>query len=114
MQPGQLNKRITLLKRSLVDTGTTKEGVFTPSHTIWAAIHWVSDGERIRANSVQRQTVIRATIRNTKALDINAVDRMSYSGVVYAIEGIKPIDNDKFLEITLGLISKTTARAIPK
>lgn len=112
MQVGQLNKRVTLLKRTITSGKPNPVTSFMPSHTIWANIAWVSDGEKVRADHVQKKTVIRATIRNSKALQIDHSDRMSYSGVEYAIEGIRPIDDEKFLEITLGLIMNNTKRVI--
>lgn len=104
MNIGKLNRRVQLHVHSSGGTGTSRKDVYTPSQSMWANVQYISDGERIRAASVQKKSVIRVTVRNSKAITISNLDRMSIDGIVYGIDGVKPNEERTFLEITLASI----------
>lgn len=101
MRSGQLDKRITL-RRAVPGANRFTEPEFTwvDLATLWAAVRWVSDGERFSAGEMAARISHRFTIRRGAGwADLNPKDRVQYRGAEYDIIGVKELPGD-FLEIT--------------
>lgn len=104
MKAGDLNKRITILNATRVTTSTGFKDDYVEGKSVWAHVKHISDAEKIRAQMVQRHSVIRVTVRRTKYLsELTSADRVRYDGQVYSVDGIKPTENDRWLELTLSI-----------
>lgn len=107
MQAGARNKRIALLRAAVsTDDYGGRETSWATLATVWAEHMPASDGERIRAAQLGATLTDRFRILKAPAwADLNPKDQVDYAGRRYAIEAVKPIENDVGLEIT------ATARA---
>lgn len=107
MNIGDLNKRVTFSRQSSVrNEYGEKIDQWTNYKAVWGSINYISDGERFRAGQNSSKLLARVTIRNVKNHGISNSDRLSIGGIIFSIEGIKPVYNERFLEITVGTASK--------
>lgn len=101
MQVGDLNKRLSILRntkqRNALNEQTNQWSVL---RTVWGNVHFVSDGEKFRAGTVSRKLAIRVTIRKPNGFDVLPSDRVQVGSTVYNIGGVKPVDRERFIEIT--------------
>lgn len=102
----RLKHRIQL-KRYVLSRNALGEDV--PSYedwlSRWAHVHWVSDQERLRVDQIQTEARIRVTVRSDACLaDLTEKDRLAHKGREFNILGIKPVGDDRLLEITAGHI----------
>ena len=95
---GNLDKKVKLKKRTIVDDGLTQKETFAVDKTVWASVSWVSDRERFAAASVAKDVAVRLIVRKTL---IDNTWRVEIDGAEFGIDGIKPIDK-QFIEITAG------------
>lgn len=107
MNAGDLNRRITVLRRSAgVDSFNEPVDTWTSLTTVWASMTPISDGERLRAGETLAQRAARFVIRySATAASVDPRDRLTFDGDTYEINGVKEISRREFLEIT------ATARA---
>lgn len=107
MDPGALDRRITL-KRASTTTNGFNEPIYTWATlaTVWAAVTPVMDGERLRAGETIAMKQSRFTIRwSSTVSSLDPRDRLTFDGHEYDVNGVKQIGRRQFLEIT------ATARA---
>ena len=101
---GKLDKRIAILKRQLVDDGYQTKEQWSELRKVWANVTFVSDRERLYADSIQRNVQVRFIIRTTDP-EIDNTYRIRYKNKTYGIDGSKPID--RFMtEITAGEVNE--------
>lgn len=101
---GKLDKRIALLQPVTIDDGLREKSTYTNVRTVWANVHWISDGERFRGGDNTRDLVIRFTIRTSKSLPVDTSWLITYGGKTYAIISAKPnAKDDSFTELTASL-----------
>ncbi|MBN7758984.1 phage head closure protein [Nitratireductor aquimarinus] len=104
---GSLDRTITVERYQVVGTNDFNEDIreWAGFITVRAARRDVSDGEKFAAgqtgSSLRSRFVIRAS---TKSKTISPVDRLSYDGGIWNIEGVKEGDqgdmHGRFIEIT--------------
>jgi SPP1 family predicted phage head-tail adaptor len=92
IQPGALNKHITIIK----NTGTTSDAynnpvpVWTDSSTRWAQVITEGGREFYAAQRVQAETKVLFKLRYTNAIDVK--DRIRYDGKVYEILSVTDVN----------------------
>ncbi|WP_444668479.1 phage head closure protein [Cereibacter changlensis] len=103
MNIGKMDKRIQILKRYLIDDGIQTKETYAPLKQVWASVEYLSDGERIRAATAERNMQIRFVIRASKSFDLDNTFRIHFKGSTYDIDGVKPVNgSEEFLEVTAG------------
>ncbi|KPU83702.1 hypothetical protein JI58_07955 [Marinosulfonomonas sp. PRT-SC04] len=104
MGTGKLDHRIQFRRFTWFDDGFGKIEKFVDHGSpVWASKEDVSDGERVRAGAVSATLTAQFVVRSsTFTRDLTAKDTLVYSGVIYAIFGIKKIGRNQRLEITAG------------
>lgn len=95
---GDLDRRITLERRSLVDDGYQDVEGWAPFAVVWASHTAVSDGEKWAAGAAR--TDITARFRIRFRTDLTTADRVRYQGRPFNIVGIKEVGRREYLEIT--------------
>lgn len=107
MDAGGLNRRITITRRSgTVDAFNEPGDTWTTYATVWASVTPINDGERTRAGETLAQKASRFVIRySTATVSVSPLDRISFDGATYDINGVKEIAVRQYLELT------ATARA---
>ena len=104
MQSGNLDKRITISAKTLIDDGLRAKEVFTNHKTVWANVSYLSDAQRFSAGSAGRDLKVRFVIRRIPGTEISHENEIVFSGKAYFIDGAKPWrDDENFIEITAGL-----------
>ncbi|TWI38231.1 phage head closure protein [Paracoccus sulfuroxidans] len=101
---GDLDRRVTLERRTLVDDGYQEVETWAPVAVLWSSYTAVSDGERWAAGSVQADITARFKIRFRA--DVTTKDRVRYEGKVFNIVAVKEIGRRVFTEITGGLVNE--------
>lgn len=97
LDPGTLNRRLTVERYTLVAGPWNDEYVWTDLRTVWAAMAYDSADEDFAAGQAYARRVVTFTVRFTS--DITAVDRVRCMGVTYDVKGLKEIGNRDGLEI---------------
>lgn len=99
---GRLRYRLTLLRKILVDDGLGRRPVWTVLQDRTPADRqFISDGERLRAQQQGATVTVRFTVRNEGvARTLTSADEVASDGVRYGISNVKPVDRERFLEIT--------------
>ncbi len=104
MSASKLDRRITITRAELVDTGLGMEpGPYEPIGTVWAHRADVSDGERFAAAQVQATVTTRFTVRSSEfTRDIDPADRILHAGQDFNITGVKESKEGRlqFIELT--------------
>ena len=98
IDPGKLNRRLTIRRRTLVvdpQWGDTYE--WQDLRTIWGAMAYDSADEEFAAGQLYAERAVTFTIRFTR--DLSALDRIECVGVEYDILGITEIGNRDGLEV---------------
>ena len=101
MRAGQLDRRVQMLRASLVDDGLQSVEVWA-NHglPIWANRKDVSDAERAAAGWAEATVVSRFTLRSSEfTRGLTAKDRLTCGGLTFDIQGIREIGRSA-LEIT--------------
>lgn len=92
MQIGKLDRRITLLSRSVVRDGfgdATEQ--FTPLDEVWAQVIFNRGSEKFRDNQVQRQAQVEVTFRIRWRADLAREMRVEWDGVSYDVSNVVEI-----------------------
>lgn len=102
MEPGKLDRRITLLRfGETLDQWNQPTDGWSEITKRWASKQDVSDGEKLRAAQVGATVTTRFVVRSDSVTrTLTAADRIEYDGVTYAIEGTKEIGRREAIEIT--------------
>jgi SPP1 family predicted phage head-tail adaptor len=103
MNPQELDRRITFKIASYGSKdGYGHSAVTYTDLTVWAKVSFVSDGERLRAQSGMSQITHRFLIRHSDQVeDIDAKSRIVFDGLTYEIIGApKEIGRRKGLEFS--------------
>jgi phage head-tail adaptor, putative, SPP1 family len=101
--PGNLNKRVELLKREARDNGvggkrsdSLKWVLVDLNPKVWASIEPLSSDEKFRMNRLESEITHRITIRYRK--DITRSNRLRYRGREFQIEiAVNWQERDRFL-----------------
>ncbi|MGJ0741436.1 phage head closure protein [Enterococcus casseliflavus] len=101
--PGNLNKRVELLKREARDNGaggkrsdSLKWVLVDQNSKVWASIEPLSSDEKFRMNRLESEITHRITIRYRK--DITRSNRLRYKGREFQIESaVNWQERDRFL-----------------
>lgn len=106
MRIGELNKRVTILKKQ--KTGYFEEDKFNPTFDVWSKIVNLHGKEFIEAQKVNPNISRKVTIRYIKELDTSinpnaTVDhRIEYKGIQYNILYADNIrEENRFIELLL-------------
>lgn len=104
MSAGKLDRRIQFRRYTTSDDGFSQVETWGDHGTpVSASKKDISDGERISAGEVSATLTSRFTVRSSVfTRDLNAKDRVVYSGNTFNIFGIKEIGRNNMLEITAG------------
>lgn len=107
MKAGNLDRRIAITRRTGgVNAFNEPVDIWETVTTIWASETPISDGERLRAGETLAQKASRFVVRYSAiTATITPIDRISYEGKVWDINGVKEIGRREGFEIT------ATARA---
>ena len=98
---GQLDRRITLRRKTVTNTGLGMTEAWADLATIWASRKDVSDGEKIAAGGVMATLAARFVVRSsTLTRGLTAKDALIEGGKTFQITGIKELGRRDFLEIT--------------
>jgi SPP1 family predicted phage head-tail adaptor len=101
---GDLDRRIAIERATSVPNELNEPvETWVTFITVWAQRKDVSDGEKFAAGQVGSSLRSRFVIRSSaQARTVTPVDRISYSGAIWNIEGVKetPEGRNRFLEIT--------------
>lgn len=98
---GQLDRRITLRRKTVANTGLGVTEAWTDLGTIWAGRKDVSDGEKAAAGTMQAVVVARFVVRSsTFSRGLTPKDRLTEGGKTFQITGIKELGRRDYLEIT--------------
>lgn len=101
MSAGALDRRITIRRGTVTNTGLGTTTVWADQVTLWASRKDISDGERAAAGMVQGTVVSRFVVRSSSvSRGIKPKDRLIEGGLTYEITGIKEIGRRDRLEIT--------------
>lgn len=101
MSAGALDRRITITRETVTNTGTGLVRDWSGYTTVWASRKDASDGEKAAAGTVQSTVVSRFIVRSsTLSRGIRPKDRLTTGGLTYEITGIKEIGRRDRLEIT--------------
>ncbi|RME67247.1 MAG: head-tail adaptor protein [Alphaproteobacteria bacterium] len=98
---GALDRRMTIRTATRTRDAYGQEiETWADAQDVWAAVEWVSDGERWRAGERGVMAAARAVVRWQAGL-VTHQDRVTIDGTEYAIDGIKEKGRRRWLEITL-------------
>lgn len=98
IDPGTLNKRITLLRPELVDNGLQTVTECVADRAIWADVQYVSDREKYAAGAVGVDTELRVIVRY-RAIEHDW--QFDFKSIRYEIIGIAPSSKDEsYLQLT--------------
>lgn len=98
---GQLDRRITLRRATVANTGLGVTEAWVDLGTIWAGRKDVSDGEKAAAGTMQAVVVARFVVRSsTFSRGLTPKDRLTEGGKTFQITGIKELGRRDYLEIT--------------
>lgn len=101
MSAGALDRRITIRRATVTNTGLGPTTVWSDLITLWASRKDISDGERAAAGMVQGSVISRFVVRSFMASrGIRPKDRLIEGGLTYEITGIKEVGRRDRLEIT--------------
>ena len=104
MNAGKLDRRISFERFTLDDDGFGQVETWAAhGGSVAASKVDVSDGERMRADSVSASLTSRFVVRSSDfSRDLTPKDRIVYKGHVFAVYGIKELGRNNRLEITAG------------
>jgi SPP1 family predicted phage head-tail adaptor len=107
MNAGDLDRRITILRRSgSANAFNEASDTWATLATVWANAAPVSDGERMRAGETLAQMQVRFTVRfSSTTSTVDPRDRLTFDGRTFDINGTKLVGRNAYIEIT------ATARA---
>lgn len=98
---GQLDRRITLRRKTEVNTGLGLTATWADLGTIWAGRKDVSDGEKMAAGGVMSTLAARFVVRSSSLTrGLTPKDALIEGGRTFQITGIKELGRRDFLEIT--------------
>lgn len=101
MSAGALDRRITIRRATVTNTGLGPTTAWSDLITLWGSRKDISDGERAAAGMVQGSVVSRFVVRSfTASRGIRPKDRLIEGGLTYEITGIKEVGRRDRLEIT--------------
>jgi len=99
MEPGRLDRRITILQRgSSTDGWNQKANAYTLLAEVWAEVR--DPGAKEREEADQRVTVITKVFTIRFRSDIKTIHRITYNSDTYHITGIAEIGRQEGLRIT--------------
>lgn len=98
---GQLDRRITLRRKTETNTGLGMTEAWADLGTIWASRKDVSDSEKAAAGKMQAVVVSRFIVRSSSLTrTLTPKDELIEGGLTFRITGIKELGRRDFLEIT--------------
>lgn len=98
---GRLDRRITLRRKVVTNTGLGLTEAWADVATIWASRKDVSDGEKMANGGVMATVAARFIVRSSDMTrGLTAKDLLLEGGKTFQISGIKELDRRGFLEIT--------------
>lgn len=98
---GKLDRRITLQRKAVTNTGLGVTEAWANLGTIWASRKDVSDGEKMAAGGVMATLAARFVVRSSDLTrGLTPKDALIDGGKTFQIAGIKELDRRGFLEIT--------------
>lgn len=99
MDAGQLDRRVTILRRSLRNTPGSNEQreQFDELATVYAKVEPMSGREFFQASEVYQEETLKVTIRYRQ--DVNEKDRLSYRGRDYNLVHLAEIGRLEYLEL---------------
>lgn len=102
MEAGKLDRRLTLLARTLVTNAANEEvETFTSVGTVWASKKDVSDRERVDSQEVGATITTRFQVRHSSLTDdIRPTWRVSCEGRVYEVRAVKELGRKVGWEIS--------------
>lgn len=92
-----LNRRVTIVRRTLVPGPWNPEEVWTDLRTVWAAVRYDSADEQFAAGQFYARRIVTFTMRFTH--DLTEVDRLRCDGTTYDIRGITEIGFREGIEV---------------
>lgn len=101
---GDLDRRISIERKTLIDNGYEETEAWAPVATLWASYSAISDGERFSAGADRADITARFRVRYRA--DITTKDRVSYAGQSFDIVAVKEVGRRQFTEITGGLVDE--------
>lgn len=97
----RLDRRITLRRKAVTNTGLGMTEAWADLATIWASRKDVSDGEKIAAGGVMGTITARFVVRSSNLTrGLTPKDALIEGGKTFQITGIKEMGRRDFLEIT--------------
>lgn len=101
MSAGALDRRITISRETVINTGLGPTRTWAVLTTLWASRNDVSDGEKATAGTIQSTVVARFIVRSSStSRSILPKDRLAEGGLTFEITGIKELGRRDRLEIT--------------
>ena len=103
MNAGRMDRRVQFLRAGIIDDGLQERlGPHVPyGSPVWASKTPISDGERVRADTVAQDRTDRFVVRySALTASITGKDRLVCEGVTYGIAGRKEIGRREGIEIT--------------
>lgn len=101
MTAGRFDRRITLLRKAVANTGLGVTEAWGQIGEIWASRKDVSDGEKMAAGGVMATLSARFVVRSSDLTrGLTPKDALIEGGKTFQIAGIKEMDRRRFLEIS--------------
>lgn len=101
MSAGSLDRRVTIRRGTVSNTGLGVTTTWLDYGTFWASRKDVSDAERAAAGSVQGTVVSRFVVRwSADTAGIKPADRLVEGGMTFEVRGIKEVGRRRYIEIT--------------
>lgn len=98
---GKMDRRITLRRKDVTNTGLGVIEAWGDIGTIWAGRKDVSDGEKMAAGGVMATLAARFVVRSSELTrGLTPKDALIEGGKTFQIMGIKELDRRGYLEIT--------------
>lgn len=100
---GRMDRRVQFLRAGIIDDGLQERlGPHVPyGSPVWASKTPISDGERVRADTVAQDRTDRFVVRySALSASITGKDRLTCEGVTYGLVGKKEIGRREGFEIT--------------
>ncbi len=98
---GQLDRRITLRRKTVTNTGLGMTEAWADLGKVWASRKDVSDGEKAAAGKLQAVVVSRFVVRSSSLTrTLTPKDELICGALTFRITGIKELGRRDFLEIT--------------